>query len=168
MKQACTTFGNVKWAVLKLWPVDVKNETSVNGHLVFLPEYFNSLITQHQIYKKAEEYQKQAERSSKTRGSEVMIATKTIRKKSTVKYMIRATGTLELGVVSEVDGLVSWKIFVKSSDGRISTYKDNQNEYKGMASRKKKIELGRGMSIITMEITNTTATDRSYAIIVNS
>lgn len=168
MKQAYSSFGDVKWAALKLWPIDVKKEKSINGHFVFLPEYFNSLIVKHQIYAKAEEYQKEAERSTKTRGSEVMITTKAICKKSTVKYMMRATGTLEIGVVSEVDGLVSWKITVKAADGKITTYKDNQNEYKGMPSREKRIELSGGISVITIELTNTTASDKSYAIIVNS
>lgn len=168
MKKASYAFDNVKWSVLKLQSVDSQKETSINGHMVFVPTYFKDLIFKHKVYMKAEEYMREAERSSRTRGSEVQITTRAIQGKSTSIYAVRATSTLEIGVVSEVNGFVSWKITIKSPSGQTTTYKDNQNEYKGMPSRRKIIHLGNGISTVILELTNTTDRAKSYAIIVNS
>lgn len=169
MKQACKNFNAVKWSMLKLQSIDVKNEVPMDNHLVFLPNFFSDLIKDHLIYKKAAWYQQQAEGDDNLRGySDVKITTRAVKAKSSVTYRIQSSGTLEIAVVSETNGLVSWLITVESSEKKSIMYKDNKKEYKGTPSRFKRIKLPQGVCFVTIKITNTTSKASSYAIITNN
>ncbi len=167
LKQACASFNSVKWNVLTLQDIDTNNEVGLNGHFVFLPNFWNDWITNHKVYKKAIEYQKKANSDSQRRGSSdaVMIVTKAIKAKASVKYGIKAYGTHDVAIVSEVNGLVSWKITVIGPNKKYIVYKDNDDEYRGLPYRSKRIQLPSGVCSIIIEITNTTNKNSSYAII---
>lgn len=168
LKDACDLMNSVKWNNLNLQKLEGSQEVSMTGHFVFLPEFWKDLIKSHKVYKKALEYQnKSANKPERGGSSGVQITTKAIKARSAVKYGFKCYGVLDIALVSEVNGLVSWKIIVLGNNGEKLEIKDNNNEFKGMPYRYRKLQLGNRISSVIVEILNTTNKDTSCAIIVN-
>ena len=139
------------------------DEISLNGHIVFTPDFILDCIEDQSIYSMAAEY---AKKHKSYRGSTLYMNTIPIKAESTAIYKIHnCQGLLNIGCVAETKGLFSWKLKIEDMKTKITeVYKDNVDEIKGRIARCEKIE-GIYYSV-TLEITNTTTADSSYAIII--
>lgn len=161
-----------KWSVLNLQNVDKKAETSVNGRLVFVPEFMDSLYVNRLVYKTAADYLRRAEKNHQRGGNdEVRLTTKALTAKGKAIYGIRISGNLNINIsaVTEPYGLINLKVKIidaKNESGK--TYSDHYKETTGYSYRKLKGIKSEGNKILLIEISNQANSPVNYALIMNT
>lgn len=170
--QASKILKTTKWSALNLQHVDKKAEVSVNGRMVFVPEFMDSLYVNRLVYKTAADYLKRAEKNRQRGGDgEVRLTTKALAAKGAVVYGIRISGDLSINVsaVSEPYGLINLKVRVVESlkkPGKI--YSDHYRETTGYSYRKLKGITSEGNKILLIEVSNHADVPVNYALIMNT
>lgn len=161
---------STKWSILNLQDVDVKNEVTVNGRMVFVPEFMDSVYVNRLVYKTADEYLRRAE-DNKRRGDElVKLTTKAIAANGKAVYGIRISGNLDirLSAVTEPYGAINMKVKIQDRlnvPGKV--YSDNYNENDGYFYRKFTGIKTEGNKVMLIEISNPTDRPVSYALVMN-
>lgn len=158
----------LKGASWESWTTKPKSgkEGNIKGHLVFVPEFLKELIVNKDVYKWAKRYAQQ-ETVAEQRGDVVKMLTVCVRKESILTYELRATGTLDVACVAEINGLFNLTVTVVSADGKAKIYKEKSDEYKGASCRRLKgIKIGNGISKVTIEVENRGTNDKSVALII--
>lgn len=163
MREAARLLTDAKWVSFQLKKAD--GEGSLGKHLFFSEKSFTDMADNHKVKRKAKEY------SEERAGDGVRLCTRVIKGGKTVAYSFNCAGnrTLRVGVVAEVNGLVNLKVRAKRKNSSTAPIerKEHSDEYKGAQSRQIDMPLGGGQYIITLEITNKSEKDRSFAIMAN-
>lgn len=163
---------SVKWSVLNLQNVDRKAEISVNGRLVFVPEFMDSLYVNRLVYKTASDYLLRAEKENRRSVSNmVRLTTKAVSPGGTVVYGIRLSGNLSVDVSAVTDpyGAINMKVKVlEKLNGPGNVYSDHYRETEGYSHRKLRGIKSEGNKIMLIEITNRTDYPVNYALIMNT
>lgn len=136
---------------------------SLNGHIVFTPNFILDCIDNNSIYAMADEY---AKKQSSYRSGDILMTTVLVKAGCSAQYKIsNCHDRVDIGCIAEPNGLFSWVLKVEDAKTHriIETIKDNIDEVKGRMSRQERIE-GIHYNII-IEITNTSTFDSSFAII---
>lgn len=172
MLNAASLLKKTKWSVLNMQNVDTKAEVSVNGRLVFVPEFLDSLYNNRLVYDKAAKYLEKAERNSH-RGTADMVrlTTKGIAPNGTVVYGLRISGniSIDISAVTEPYGAINMKVKVQNdlkSQGKV--YSDKYYENEGNEYRKIRGIKSEGNKILLIEITNCKETPVNYALIMRT
>lgn len=161
---------SVKWSVLNLQALDKGDEVSVNGRLVFVPEFMDSLYVNRLVYKTAADYLSRAEKNSLRGGSTVRLTTKAVAAGGTVVYGLRLSGNLsvDISAVTEPYGAINLTVKVQDRlDGMGTVYSDRYKEREGYAYRKLEGITSEGNKVMLIEITNRTESPVNYALIMN-
>lgn len=163
MREAARLLTEAKWVSFQLKKAD--GEGSLGKHLYFSEKCFTDMANNHKVKRKAEEY------AEERAGDGVRLCTKVIKGSKTVQYRFSCMGnrTLQVAVVAEVNGLVNLKVRAKKQGSQAAATErtERDDEYKGAQSRRIEMPLGDGKYIITLEVTNKSKKERSFAIMAN-
>ena len=163
LSAAANTLRNLKIGALQLQLINGEKH-SLNGHIVFTSNFILDCIDNESIYTMADKY---AKLQQSYRGGNLFINTILLKSGASATYKIRnCRDYVYIGCVAEPNGLFSWKLKIEDAVTNVITKEiiDNIDEVKGRISRHQKI--GGQYYHIIIEITNTSTTDSSFAIIV--
>lgn len=140
----------------------------LKGHLVFTPDFADSLANDTAAYEKADDLTRSgAHRGMKSDGS-YLTKTCMVKAGQSTKYTFVAKGYQELAVVAEAGGLVTMKIHVTNSAGLDQRYDDTKSVKKGMPQRKTSFNLPNDRrNTVALEVINCGPKDCSFVIISN-
>lgn len=170
LQNASRIMKSIKWSILNLQNVDVKTEVSVNGRMVFVPEFFDSIYVNSLVYRTAADYLHRAEENKRRGNEDVKLTTKGIAPNGKNVYGIRLSGNLSinLSAITEPYGAINMKVRIqKGLNVPGQTYSDNYNETGGYHYRKFRNIKSEGNKVMLIEISNCTDRPVNYALIMN-
>lgn len=138
---------------------------SLNNHFVFDEVFIDSLIAGRHVYQFAQRYADSRTVRGFSSSGNIFIATHAVNGNSSASYSFRSKGRQELAVVAEPGGKITLRIHDKTHD---TWYNDTEKVKEGKSSRLLAFDLPEnGISVLEIEVINTTSRDISFAIISN-
>lgn len=138
---------------------------TLDGHFVFDVFFVDSLIAGRNVYKFAQRYASDRILRGVSSSGKIFLKNGAVRGLSTTKYSFGSRGRQELAVVAESGGLITLRVYDKTHK---KWYNDIKNVKKGCPSRILVFSLPESeLSLLELEIINTTAKDVSFVIISN-
>lgn len=139
-------------------------ELSVDGHFVFDHEFVDSLLVNHKV----PEFSSRYADAYRTRGNQrglsgsVKLTNKALKAGATAEWKTVMRRTTEFAIVAEPGGLFT--MTVRDADGNV-LYAETENNKKGAAVRKAKIQLPDKATRVYVEVKNTGSRDASFALL---
>ena len=142
---------------------------SLNGHLVFDENFADSVITNRDVFLRADKINRETE-AMRGQNPDGSISTKSclVKAKSSTTYTFRAKGYQELAVVAEAGGLVTMKIHVTNSAGLDEHHDDTKDVAKGKSYRRTSFNLPTDrVNLVELVVFNCGDKDTSFVVISN-
>lgn len=138
---------------------------SLNNHFIFDEVFIDSLIAGRHVYQFAQRYaDSRAVRGFSSSGN-IFVATHAVSGNSSASYSFRSKGRQELAVVAEPGGKITLRVHDKTHN---TWYNDTEKVKEGESSRLLVFDLPENeVSVLEVEVINTTSRDISFAIISN-
>lgn len=141
---------------------------SLNGHLVFIESFADSLAEGKNVFGKADNISRSQVHRGQTADGTILTKTCLVKAGRSTKYTFASKGHQELAVVAEAGGLVTMKIRVTNSAGLNKRFDDTKNVKKGMPQRKTSFELPNDRrNTVELEVINCGNKDCSFVVISN-
>lgn len=138
---------------------------SLNNHFIFDEVFIDSLIAGRHVYQFAQRYaDSRAVRGFSSSGN-IFVATHAVSGNSSASFSFRSKGRQELAVVAEPGGKITLRVHDKTHN---TWYNDTEKVKEGESSRLLVFDLPENeVSVLEVEVINTTSRDISFAIISN-